>query len=198
VPSQTVRGMIVIGALSCVLMMLFAPTKTMRFNWTMFFLGAGFMLLETKSVVHLALLFGSTWTVNSIVFFAILVMTLLANIYVLRIRPQRLSLFYGALILSLVANVFFNINAFLGLPEILRIIGSCLIVFVPIFFAGVIFAAYFRESTHPDMDFGSNIAGVVLGGLAENFSMILGFNHILWIAIGFYVLSGLLKGRPSS
>ena len=39
----------------------------------MFFLGAGFMLLETKSVVHMTLLFGSTWLVNSIVFFAILV-----------------------------------------------------------------------------------------------------------------------------
>ena len=43
----------------------------------MFFLGAGFMLLETKGVVHMALLFGSTWYVNSIVFFAILVMILL-------------------------------------------------------------------------------------------------------------------------
>ncbi len=42
----------------------------------MFFLGAGFMLLETKGVVHLALLFGSTWVVNSIVFFAILVVIL--------------------------------------------------------------------------------------------------------------------------
>src|SRR4030095_6915960 len=37
----------------------------------MFFLGAGFMLLETKGVVHMALLFGSTWLVNSVVFFAI-------------------------------------------------------------------------------------------------------------------------------
>ena len=48
----------------------------------MFFLGAGFMLLETKGVVHMALLFGSTWVVNSIVFFAILVMILLSNLYV--------------------------------------------------------------------------------------------------------------------
>ena len=54
----------------------------------MFFLGAGFMLLETKGVVHMALLFGSTWVVNSIVFFAILVMILLSNLYVLA-RPAR-------------------------------------------------------------------------------------------------------------
>ena len=54
-----------------------------RPNWQMFFLGAGFMLLETKGVVHMALLFGSTWVVNSIVFFAILVMILLSNLFVL-------------------------------------------------------------------------------------------------------------------
>ena len=52
----------------------------------MFFLGAGFMLLETKSVVHMALLFGSTWMVNSIVFFAILVMILCSNLFVLAVR----------------------------------------------------------------------------------------------------------------
>jgi hypothetical protein len=188
--------MAVIAVLSAVLLMLFAPVRTIRFNWTMFFLGAGFMLLETKSVVHLALLFGSTWIVNSIVFFAILVMILLANLYVLRARPQRLTFFYAALVLSLVVNIFFNINALLGLPEVVRIAGSCLIVFIPIFFAGVIFATFFRQSANPDMDMGSNIAGVVLGGLAENFSMVLGFNHLLWVAIGFYFLSRLLlKGR---
>ena len=56
----------------------------------MFFLGAGFMLLETKGVVHMALLFGSTWIVNSIVFAAILLMALLGNLYVLAKRPQTL------------------------------------------------------------------------------------------------------------
>jgi hypothetical protein len=42
------------------------------------------MLLETKRVTHMALLFGSTWVVNSFVFFAILVMILLSNLFVLR------------------------------------------------------------------------------------------------------------------
>ena len=48
----------------------------------MFFLGAGFMLLESKGVVHMALLFGSTWVVNAVVFGAILVMILLSNLFV--------------------------------------------------------------------------------------------------------------------
>ena len=57
----------------------FAPGRTVRPSGRMFFLGAGFMLLETKGVVHMALLFGSTWMVNSVVFVAILVMILLAT-----------------------------------------------------------------------------------------------------------------------
>ena len=60
----------------------------LRPNGQMFFLGAGFMLLETKGVVHMALLFGSTWIVNSIVFFAILTMILLSNFYVLALKPR--------------------------------------------------------------------------------------------------------------
>jgi hypothetical protein len=195
IPALNLRGMAVIGALSLIILLLFVPKKTVRFNWTMFFLGAGFMLLETKSVVHLALLFGSTWVVNSVVFFAILVMILLSNLYVLLFRPRRLTFFYAALLISLVLNIFFQLDFFLGLPEAVKIAGSCLIVFIPIFFAGVIFAALFRDSANPDMDLGSNIAGVVLGGLAENFSMVLGFNHLLWVAIAFYLLSRVLSGR---
>ena len=70
----------------------------------MFFLGAGFMLLETKGVVHMALLFGSTWMVNSIVFFAILTMILLSNLYVLAVQPQRLWPYYALLIAALLVN----------------------------------------------------------------------------------------------
>ncbi|HEV7478242.1 MAG TPA: hypothetical protein VGO02_10955, partial [Burkholderiales bacterium] len=84
------QGMLVMALLSGLLLYGFAPQRRVRLNPQMFFLGAGFMLLETKGVVHMALLFGSTWIVNSIVFFAILVMILCANLYVLRLQPRRL------------------------------------------------------------------------------------------------------------
>ncbi len=196
-PDLSIRGMAVMGVLSLVILGLFAPRRAIKFNWMMFFLGAGFMLLETKSVVQLALLFGSTWIVNSVVFFAILVMILLSNLFVLKFRPEKLTFWYAALVVSLVVNIFVSLDVFLGLPESVKIALPCLIVFIPIFFAGVIFASYFRKSANPDMDFGSNIAGVVLGGLAENFSTVLGFNHLLWVAIGFYILSRIFKGRAA-
>ena len=56
----------------------------------------------------------------------------------------------------------------------------------------MIFATAFRDSRQPDVDFGSNIGGVILGGLSENLSLVVGFNHLLLVAIAYYVLSALL------
>ena len=37
----------------------------------------------------------------------------------------------------------------------------------------------FRDSAQPDVDLGSNIGGVVLGGLSEYLSLVVGFNGLL-------------------
>ena len=42
------------------------------------FMGAAFLLLETKNVVQFALLFGTTWFVNSLVFAGVLLSVYLA------------------------------------------------------------------------------------------------------------------------
>jgi SAM-dependent methyltransferase len=195
IPALTVRGVIMVAVLSAGILLAFAPLKRVRPNGQMFFLGAGFMLLETKGVVHMALLFGSTWMVNSIVFFAILVMILLSNLYVLAFRPRVIWPYYLLLLAALLVNTYVPMSYFLGLPPTIRTVTSCAVVFVPIFFAGVIFATAFRDSERPDMDYGSNIGGVILGGLAENASLMLGFNHLLLLAIAFYVLSAVLRPR---
>src|SRR5262249_40351477 len=63
-PSLT--GAAVMLALALILLFIFKPQEegkrsSLGFDNRMFFLGAGFMLVETKAVVHMALLFGSTW-----------------------------------------------------------------------------------------------------------------------------------------
>ena len=196
IPALNLRAMAMIGVLSLAILLLFAPVRTIRPNGQMFFLGAAFMLLESKSVVHMALLFGSTWVVNSVVFFAILVMILLSNLFVLWFRPKRLWPFYALLIAALLVNIYVPMSEFLALPGPLKLVASCAVVFLPIFFAGVIFAAAFRDSQQPDVDFGSNIGGVILGGLSENLSLMVGFNHMLVLAIAYYVLSAILRPRP--
>ncbi|MGB7157124.1 MAG: hypothetical protein WBD40_03595, partial [Tepidisphaeraceae bacterium] len=198
IPAVNVRGVVMIAGLSVALLLAFAPVRTVRLNWTMFFLGAGFMLLETKGVVHMALLFGSTWIVNSVVFAAILVMILLANLYVLRVRPRRLWPYYALLLASLLAGALVPMGFFLSLPGAAKTIVSCALVFAPVFFAGVVFATLFRDSTQPDVDFGSNVAGIILGGLSEFLSLVIGFNHLLLIAAAFYVLSLALRRRVAA
>jgi hypothetical protein len=195
IPGLNLRGMVIVAALALAILYGFAPVRTVRPNGQMFFLGAGFMLLETKGVVHLALLFGSTWMVNSIVFAAILVMALLSNLYVLKMRPRALWPYYGLLMASLLVNIAIPMTAFLALPGLIKVVASCLVVFVPVFFAGVVFAVSFAASRRPDVDFGSNIGGIILGGLSENLSLVLGFNRLLIVAIVFYVCSALLAQR---
>jgi spermidine synthase len=193
VPNLNRRGMLIVAVLSLAILLAFAPVRSARPNGQMFFLGAGFMLLETKGVVHMALLFGSTWVVNSIVFFAILVMILLSNLYVVRFRPKALWPFDVALIAALLVNVLVPMTTFLALSGAARIIVSCTVVFLPVFFAGVIFAASFRDSRRPDIDLGSNIGGVILGGLCEFASLVVGFDHLLGFAIVFYLLAAAFR-----
>jgi SAM-dependent methyltransferase len=195
IPALNIRGIAIVGVLSLLFLLCFAPVRRVRPNGQMFFLGAGFMLLETKGVVHMALLFGSTWMVNSIVFFAILCMILASNLYVTAVRPHDLRWYYVLLIITLGLNCFVPMADYLTLPGMLKVPVSCTVVFVPVFFAGVIFATIFRDSKQPDIDFGSNIAGVILGSLCEFCSLAVGFNHLLTIAVGFYLLSALLRPR---
>jgi hypothetical protein len=146
----------------------------------------------------MALLFGSTWIVNSIVFFAILTMILLGNLFVMAMRPRRLWPYYALLLGSLFATSVIPMGVFLSLPGMSKVIASCAVVYLPVFFAGVVFAKSFRSSAQPDVDFGSNIAGVVLGGLSENLSLVLGFNHLLWVAIAYYALSAVLRPKTAA
>ncbi len=155
----------------------------------MFFLGAGFMLVETKAVVHMALLFGGTWIVNSVVIFAVLVMILIANLFVATVRPERMAFYYVALLASLVASALVPMDTFLGMDRTAQVVAASVLAFMPIFFAGVVFAVSFTKAAEPDRAFGANIAGAMFGGLAEYSSMLLGFQYLLFVAVALYIIS---------
>jgi hypothetical protein len=202
IPGLSLRGMALMSALGAIFLVPFwrRPAGTARSvgpansssPWLlaqMFCLGAGFMLIETKAVVHMALLFGSTWIVNSIVFCAVLSMILLANLYVLRRMPRSLTPYYVALIASLLLNAAVPLDAFLGLPRVVQILGACVLAFLPVLFAGVIFAVSFARAADAERAFGANIAGAMLGGVSENLSMLVGFQYVILVAVVFYALS---------
>jgi hypothetical protein len=111
IPGVSLRGGAVMAAIAVLLLAPFMRRPTggpagerSALLIQMFFLGAGFMLVETKAVVHMALLFGGTWIVNSVVIFAVLVMILIANLFVAIVKPVRLAPYYAGLLLSLVVS----------------------------------------------------------------------------------------------
>ncbi|HEX3266085.1 MAG TPA: hypothetical protein VHR16_10490, partial [Candidatus Limnocylindrales bacterium] len=89
-------------------------TSVRRFSPHFFVLGMAFLLLETRSLVSFSLLFGSTWLVNALAFFAILASVLLAILVNARLRIQRAGLLYAGLFVALAI-------AFLLPPESLLI-----------------------------------------------------------------------------
>ncbi|HEX5069276.1 MAG TPA: hypothetical protein VFV78_03600 [Vicinamibacterales bacterium] len=199
IPAVSARGMAVMGALALAMFAIVARTepredRTWRPNPRMFFLGAGFMLVETKAVVHMALLFGSTWMVNSIVFAGVLLMILAANAFVHNRRPASLTPYYAGLLVALACNALVPLDSLLGLARPWQITASGLLAFTPILFAGVIFAVSFGGSARPDRDFSANVAGAMAGGLAENASMLLGFQYLTLVIAACYLLSAWAPG----
>ncbi len=189
IPELSVRSMILLGGLGLLMVWLFWPRGSGRIDNRMFFLGAAFMLLETRAVVQLALLFGSTWVVNSGVFFTVLVLILAANLYVLRTRSQRVWTHYVLLLLVVAAAAVTPVSVFLNGGIVWRTLAPCILALGPMLFAAVIFARSFSQSADPDLAFASNIAGSVVGGIAESFSMLVGFRYLLLLAVIFYLLS---------
>jgi hypothetical protein len=173
-----------------------APRKALRhFDWHMFFLGAAFMLLEVKSLTTFSLLFGSTWLVNSLVFFAILSSVLLAILVNRRLKIRRIAPIYLLLFGTLILNILLPPEALLLSNPVVRYILASALAFTPVFLANIIFTNSFRDSETADIAFASNLLGIMVGGGLEYFSMLIGYRLLLIPVIVFYALALLLRGR---
>ena len=91
-------GFVLLGALFAVFFAArFSGTTMRRFSPHFFVLGTAFLLLETRSLVSFSLLFGSTWLVNALAFFGILMSVLLAILVNARLPdPPSVALLRGA------------------------------------------------------------------------------------------------------
>ncbi len=160
-------------------------------TWNFFFLGAGFLLMETQLISRLALYFGSTWLVNCVALSAILVVLMLANFYVQFRAPGRLQPYYIALVASLLAIYLIPWE---HLPFASRSLGGLLTIAYcfPLFLAGIIFTETFRTTSDRSKSFGSNIVGSVSGGLIQNISFVVGIKALLLLAAVLYMAAAIL------
>jgi spermine/spermidine synthase len=167
--------------------------------WHFFFLGAGFLLLETKAVTELSLLFGSTWAVNSIVIGSFLIVALLSNVLV-GVWSISARLCYWVLFLLLALNLFhpYSLLDQAGLGAKLLMGGGW--VALPVFFAGIIFSGSLKNFGGASEALGINMFGAVCGGIVENAMMVGGTRLLAWLAIALYALSAyslfLARGAP--
>ncbi|HEV2124494.1 MAG TPA: hypothetical protein VGW38_17205, partial [Chloroflexota bacterium] len=197
-PGVYLAGLAMVAACSLLLVCGVGARDVGRgFNLHMFFLGVAFMLLETRSLVSFALLFGSTWLVNSLVFFAILSSVLLAVFLSARLRlypsPGLYALLFGSLLMAylLPSDAFLSID---WLP--LRYTAASVVAFLPIFLANLVFAGSFRlTGRSADLAFASNLLGVMVGGMLEYTALLFGYRHLLLLALAFYAVSSFLLHR---
>ena len=174
------------------------PLREMRRYLDLFFMGAAFLLLETKSVVQFALLFGTTWFVNALVFAGILV-TVLAAIEVARRfsfkSPGRL---YVALAAGLMLAWVVSPELLLSLSVVPRFLAATAVAFAPVFVANLVFAERFKDVGSSVVAFGANLLGAMVGGLLEYGALVVGYRALLLVVAGLYTLAFVFRPRDET
>jgi hypothetical protein len=150
------------------------------------------MLLETKSIVQFALLFGTTWFVNALVVAGVLVAVFAAVEVSRRITIRRPIPLYAALLVALLIAWLVPLNSLLSWAVIPRFIVAVLLAFTPIFIANVVFAQRFRDTGDSTVAFGANLLGAMVGGILEYSSMIFGYRWLLILVAVLYGLAFLI------
>jgi len=189
--------MAAIAGLSLLGVLLFSPEFRQSFgrrgsaDWQMFLFGLSFLLLETRSVTAMNLLWGATWITSSVVFGSVLLMVLCATVFS-RVKQVPFAVAAVGLILSLGIAYLLPSDIGLGLPVAHRLCVSALVVGVPILFASLCFASLFANRKQADQAFGWNLLGAVCGGLLEFLSMSVGLRSLLLLALAAYLTAVLL------
>ena len=184
VPAAYWQVLLLIGVV-CLALIARSFPGALRPNWHFWLLGAAFLLIEFKSITELALLFGTTWLVNALAISGVLLMALAANLVVLRVRRINLRLVYILLFASLALAYLFPLEWLAGLAPVIRILVSLLLLFLPLFCAGLVFSESLRRAGETAGPLASNLSGSVAGGIFE-------YSSLWWGTKSLYMLCGLI------
>lgn len=157
------------------------PLRPMGRYLDLFFMGAAFLLLETKNVVQFALLFGTTWFVNSLVFVGILLAVYLAIEVARRVDLGPSWRLYLALLVALGVAWLVPPDLLLRLPVVPRFVIAIVVAFAPVFLANLVFATRFRDVAASNLAFATNLLGAMLGGVLEYASLVTGYRALLLV-----------------
>jgi hypothetical protein len=140
-------------------------------------------------------LFGTTWLVNALAFFAILGTVLLAILVNSVLKVRRSRPLYVLLFAALVVAFLLPPEQLLMDPPWLRYLLAAVVAFAPVFLANLIFTFSFRDTKIADMAFASNLLGAMLGGVIEYAALITGYRALLIAVAILYALAWLFATR---
>ncbi len=186
IPAAYWQALLLIGVV-CLILIARSFPEALRPNWHFWLLGAAFLLIEFKSITELALLFGTTWLVNALAISGVLLMALGANVIVLWRKRVNLRLMYALLFASLAVAYIFPLDWLAGLALLVRALVSMILLFLPLFFAGLIFSESLRRAGETARPLASNLSGSVAGGILEYGSLWWGIKSLYIIAALVYV-----------
>jgi hypothetical protein len=181
-----------LSVLSILLYCSFLPGAPQASHLPFLFLGAGFMLVETKAITELGLTFGNTWQVIAIAIASILFMAFLGNgaVQVLKIRSPYLS--YLLLFFTLILGWW--IARIGGLPSTFSgRVATAVILTSPLFFSGIVFSSLLGRCSNISSAMSLNLIGAMFGGILEYNSMYFGFRMLYLLALGLYAAALLIS-----
>ena len=166
-----------------------------------FFLGAGFMLVETKAITELGLHLGGTWLVIAAAIMLVLIMAFLANLIVTRTARRLAGPAYLGLFVSLLVGYGLAIShgQWMFGPPVVQLLLSCFVLTIPLFFAGIIFSSLIgKAKINISTAFSYNLMGALFGGVMEYNSMYFGFAFLYLLALGFYSLAWVFSRKSGT
>jgi hypothetical protein len=190
---QVTMLLIVVGSALAVRVVA-GPFRGMAPYLDLWFMGAAFLLLETSNVVRFALLFGTTWLVNALVFAGILVSVSVAIEISRRVRFARGWVLFAPLFFSIAVAWAIPPESLLGLAFVPRFLAAVALGFAPVFVANLIFAERFRDVGASTVAFGTNLLGAIVGGVLEYVALLTGYRALLLLVALLYG-AALVSGR---
>ncbi len=158
-------------------------------RWHFFFLGAGFLLLEAQIVSKMALLFGTTWLVNSIVIAGLMLLIVASN-FIVQWMPQiPVKVGYLGILLTVAVGYLMPLERLFFQSFWVKALAATAVLCLPVFFAGIVFIRSFALEGFRSEALGSNLLGALTGGLLESLSMWTGIRSLLIIAGLLYLAS---------
>ncbi len=187
-PASVIVISVVLVAL-CWLFLRGTGTAPGSIRWHFFFLGAGFLLLEAQITSKMALLFGTTWVVNSLVIAELMVLIVVSN-FVLEWKPRLPLVFgYGGIVASILLAYTVPLERFFFASIWLKALTATAVMCQPVLFAGMVFIRSFAREGFRSEALGSNLLGALVGGLLESLSMWTGIRSLLIVAASLYAAS---------